>query len=82
VLVKRNGQCVIADLGLAVRYEGRTGILDIPANEKFGTVRYLAPEVLDGNLNLKNFESLKAVDVYSLALVMWEICHRCQFYGK
>ena len=81
VLVKRNGQCVIADLGLAVRYEGRTGWLDIPANEKFGTIRYLAPEVLDGNLNLKNFESLKAVDVYALALVMWEICHRCQFYG-
>ncbi|OQV21960.1 TGF-beta receptor type-1 [Hypsibius exemplaris] len=82
VLVKRNGQCVIADLGLAVRYEGKTGILDIPANEKFGTIRYLAPEVLDGNLNLKNFESLKAVDIYALALVMWEICHRCQFYGS
>jgi TGF-beta receptor type-1 len=81
VLVKRNGQCVIADLGLAVRYEGRTGVVDIPNNEKFGTIRYLAPEILDGNMNMKNFESLKAGDVYALALVLWEICHRCQFLG-
>ena len=73
---------MIADLGLAVRYEGKTGLLDFPANEKAGTVRYLAPEVLNKNLNLRNFESLKSVDVYALGLTMWEICHRCRICGK
>ncbi|GAU88848.1 hypothetical protein RvY_01473 [Ramazzottius varieornatus] len=82
VLVKRNGQCVIADLGLAVRYEGKTGLMNFPANEKAGTVRYLAPEVLNKSLNLRNFESLKSVDVYALGLTLWEICHRSRICGS
>ncbi|XP_055347719.1 TGF-beta receptor type-1-like [Paramacrobiotus metropolitanus] len=80
ILVKRNLQCAIADLGLAVAYD-HTGHINLPHNDKVGTVRYLPPEVLDSNLNLTNFESIKAVDVYALALVLWEICHRCAFAG-
>ena len=40
--------------------------------------RYLAPEVLDDSMNVSNFESFKAADVYALGLVFWEICQRCQ----
>ena len=34
ILVKRNGQCCIADLGLAVMHSQRTNTVDIPANNK------------------------------------------------
>ncbi|KAH6930578.1 hypothetical protein HPB50_014744 [Hyalomma asiaticum] len=43
-----------------------------------GTLRYMAPEVLEGAVNLRDCESsLKQVDVYALGLVLWEIATRC-----
>ena len=43
-----------------------------------GTVRYMAPEVLGGALNLRDCESaLKQVDVYALGLLYWESFRRC-----
>ena len=43
-----------------------------------GTIRYMAPEVLDGAVNLWDSEaSLKQIDVYSLGLVFWEVAMRC-----
>ena len=43
-----------------------------------GTLRYMAPEVLEGAVNLKDCESaLKQVDVYALGLVYWETFRRC-----
>ncbi|GAU96009.1 hypothetical protein RvY_07517 [Ramazzottius varieornatus] len=77
ILVKRNGQCVVADLGLAVRFDSHTGLVDIPVNDKVGTNRYLSPEVLDDTINIKNFESFKAADLYALGLVYWEMTRRC-----
>jgi hypothetical protein len=38
----------------------------------------MAPEVLDGTINDRNFESFKAADIYALGLVYWEILRRCQ----
>ena len=43
-------------------------------------MRYMAPEVLNESLSLK-FESFKQVDVYTLGLVLWEICQRKSEYG-
>ncbi|KAI8497057.1 Bone morphogenetic protein receptor type-2 [Branchiostoma belcheri] len=44
-----------------------------------GTVRYMAPEVLEGAVNLRDFESaLKQVDMYAVGLILWEIATRCQ----
>lgn len=42
----------------------------------------MAPEILEGAVNLRDCEiSLKQTDVYSLGLVLWELCMRCQdFY--
>lgn len=50
-----------------------------------GTVRYMAPEVLGGALNLRDYEAaLKQVDVYALGLLLWESFRRCLqlFPGK
>ena len=45
ILVKSNGTCAIADLGLAVRYDSVIDTVDIVPNNRVGTKRYLAPEV-------------------------------------
>ena len=76
ILVKNDGTCCIADLGMAVRYNSNTGIVDVPTNTRVGTRRYLAPETLSDQLNLMDFEAVKATDVYALGLVLWEILRR------
>ena len=40
ILVKRNGACCIADLGLAVRYDSTADAVDIAPNNRVGTKRY------------------------------------------
>lgn len=38
----------------------------------------MAPEVLEGAVNLRDCETaLKQIDVYSIGLVLWELCTRC-----
>lgn len=76
ILVKNDGTCCIADLGMAVRYNSNTGIVDVPTNTRVGTRRYLAPEILENRLNLMDFEAVKATDIYALGLVLWEILRR------
>ena len=50
-----------------------------------GTLRYLAPEVLDGHIDLKGVSTLMAsqtqIDMYAVALVMWELVTRCAWEG-
>ena len=47
IMVKRNGECAIGDLGLAVRYNSTLRKVDVPVSTKAGTVRYMAPQVND-----------------------------------
>uniref|UniRef100_T1ITM8 receptor protein serine/threonine kinase n=1 Tax=Strigamia maritima TaxID=126957 RepID=T1ITM8_STRMM len=77
ILVKKNGSCAIADFGLAVRYLSDTNEIDISRNTRVGTRRYMAPEVLDETLNTFHFDSFKMADMYSFALVLWEIARCC-----
>ncbi|KAM4571054.1 activin A receptor type 1Ba isoform 1-T1 [Fundulus diaphanus] len=81
ILVKKNGTCAIADLGLAVRHESITDTIDIAPNQRVGTKRYMAPEVLDETINMKHFDSFKCADIYALGLVYWEIARRCNTGG-
>ena len=37
----------------------------------------MAPEVLDARVNLHNMQAFKQIDIYALALVMWEVVWRC-----
>ena len=83
ILVKNDGQCCIADFGLAVRHDlVHDTIEHISRNLQQGTKRYMAPEVLDGTLNYKLFDSFKQCDVYAMGLVYWEIARRCECPGK
>ncbi|KAI1900213.1 hypothetical protein AGOR_G00047690 [Albula goreensis] len=77
VLVKKNGACCIADLGLAVKFISDTNEVDIPPNTRVGTKRYMPPEVLDESLNRNHFQSYIMADMYSFGLILWEIARRC-----
>jgi len=80
ILVKKDLTCVIADLGLCVKLTDADEV-DIPFNNKVGTKRYMAPELLDETINEKHFDCWKRADVYSLGLVYWELARRCQYNG-
>ena len=43
-----------------------------------GTSRYMAPELLERLVNLTDIELFKRVDVYAMALVLWEMANRCE----
>uniref|UniRef100_A0A1I7X775 receptor protein serine/threonine kinase n=1 Tax=Heterorhabditis bacteriophora TaxID=37862 RepID=A0A1I7X775_HETBA len=43
-----------------------------------GTVRYMAPELLQGSINLFDpIISLPQIDTYACGIVLWEILWRC-----
>lgn len=46
-----------------------------------GTARYMSPEALESRVNLEDGESFKQMDVYSAALVLWEMASRCRAIG-
>ncbi len=55
ILVKSDGSCCIADLGLAVRYS--KGVLDMPDNNKVGTrVRHILLAFFPYYSSFKNVE--------------------------
>lgn len=80
ILVKSDMACCIADFGLSVTYESSKKLLDVAENTRVGTKRYMAPEVLDETLKTDDFESYKRADIYSFALVLWEITRRYLAY--
>ncbi|XP_013136591.1 PREDICTED: bone morphogenetic protein receptor type-2-like [Papilio polytes] len=50
----------------------------VSAEGQAGTLRYLSPEALEGALDLSGARAaLCAVDVFALALVLWEMLWRC-----
>uniref|UniRef100_A0A3Q3JX21 Serine/threonine-protein kinase receptor n=1 Tax=Monopterus albus TaxID=43700 RepID=A0A3Q3JX21_MONAL len=77
ILIKKNGTCCIADLGLAVKFNSDTNEVDIPLSNRVGTRRYMAPEVLDESLNKNHFQAYIMADMYSYGLVIWEMARRC-----
>ncbi|XP_034004371.1 LOW QUALITY PROTEIN: bone morphogenetic protein receptor type-2-like [Trematomus bernacchii] len=82
VLLRSDLSCVLADFGLSMALTGsrppRPGDPDTMAISEVGTVRYMAPEVLGGALDLRDCASaLKQVDVYALGLLYWESFRRC-----
>ncbi|XP_045209130.2 bone morphogenetic protein receptor type-2-like [Mercenaria mercenaria] len=85
VLVKPDLSLVIADLGFCMTtmgskliHKGHTENAEQTSLTDVGTLRYMAPELLDGAVNLRDCEaSLKQIDMYAFGLVMWEISSRC-----
>ncbi|XP_055976083.1 anti-Muellerian hormone type-2 receptor [Sorex fumeus] len=87
VLIRDDGSCAIGDLGLALVLPGLTqppAWAPTPprgpaAIMEAGTQRYMAPELLDKTLDLQDWgTALRRADVYSLALLLWEVLSRCQ----
>jgi activin receptor type-1 len=82
ILVKQDYTCAIADLGLAVIHHKEQNQVDIDTkNNRVGTKRYMAPEVLDETMDTTWFDSYKKVDVYAFGLVLWELCLRTVSHG-
>ncbi|XP_015265049.1 PREDICTED: serine/threonine-protein kinase receptor R3-like [Gekko japonicus] len=81
ILVKKNRQCCIADLGLAVMHSQSNDYLDIGNNPRVGTKRYMAPEVVDEQIRMDCFESFKQTDIWAYGLVLWEIARRTVVNG-
>ncbi|XP_016978796.1 bone morphogenetic protein receptor type-2 [Drosophila rhopaloa] len=90
VLVQADLSCCIADFGFALKvfgskyeYKGEVAMAETKSINEVGTLRYMAPELLEGAVNLRDCEtSLKQMDVYALGLVLWEVATRCSdFYA-
>uniref|UniRef100_A0A1B0DH78 Serine/threonine-protein kinase receptor n=1 Tax=Phlebotomus papatasi TaxID=29031 RepID=A0A1B0DH78_PHLPP len=86
ILVKADLTCTLCDFGFAMKtfgpryeYRGEIALAETKSINEVGTLRYMAPEVLEGAVNLRDCESaLKQIDVYALGLVLWELSTRCQ----
>lgn len=73
----------ITDFGLSLvtsgskyYWAGRERQAEFCSLAEAGTLRYMAPELLEGAVNLKDCENaLKQADVYALALVLWEVAN-------
>ncbi|XP_071448158.1 bone morphogenetic protein receptor type-2 [Hetaerina americana] len=85
ILVKSDLSCCLSDFGFAMKisgskyyYNGEEQHTSTKSINDVGTLRYMAPEVLEGAVNLRDCESsLKQIDVYALGLVLWETAMRC-----
>ncbi|KAM4658437.1 TGF-beta receptor type-2 [Amazona ochrocephala] len=82
ILVKNDLTCCLCDFGLSLRLDPSLSVDDLANSGQVGTARYMAPEVLESRMNLENVESFKQTDVYSMALVLWEMTSRCNGVGE
>ncbi|GCC25194.1 TGF-beta receptor type-2 [Chiloscyllium punctatum] len=82
ILVKNKQECVLCDFGLALRLDPSLTAEDFANSGQVGTARYMAPEVLESRVNLEDLESFKQMDIYSMALVLWEMASRCEVIGE
>ncbi|XP_060523087.1 bone morphogenetic protein receptor type-1B-like [Cylas formicarius] len=78
ILVKRNKECCLADFSKAVKFSSCKNELDVPRFSKNSHLRYLAPEILEQNFDVDNFEAYKMSDIYSVGLIVWEMLNRCK----
>jgi bone morphogenetic protein receptor type-2 len=84
ILIDKNLVPYIADFGLSLRtkgsryyFGGKERQAEFCSLSDAGTLRYMAPELLEGAVNLKDLENaLKQADIYALALLIWEITNR------
>uniref|UniRef100_A0A3P8VRH2 TGF-beta receptor type-2 n=1 Tax=Cynoglossus semilaevis TaxID=244447 RepID=A0A3P8VRH2_CYNSE len=82
ILVKNDLTCCLCDFGLALCLDSSLSVDDLANSGQVGTARYMAPEVLEARLDLENTESFKQTDIYSMALVLWEMTSRCEAIGE
>ncbi|KAI3379788.1 hypothetical protein SNEBB_011031 [Seison nebaliae] len=76
ILVKSDLTCCIGDLGMCVAEIDNLGNIEPNIQIYSGTRRYMAPEILQ-HMAKHHIGALMAADVYSFALVMWELMNSC-----
>jgi bone morphogenetic protein receptor type-1B len=77
ILVKSTLACCIGDFGLAVSYNSQLERLDCVTNRvREGSHRFMAPECLSETLDIRSIDELKRTDIYSYAIVLWELVKR------
>ncbi|TWW61840.1 Anti-Muellerian hormone type-2 receptor [Takifugu flavidus] len=87
VLVRADGACVLCDFGCSAILHSFSGChrqsnTTSPLNlVQWGTLRYMSPELLEGSVHLHNKWYLMHADVYSLALLLWEIWMCCSDFS-
>ena len=74
--------CCVIDILSDLFHDSESNEVDVAPNPRQGTKRYMAPEVLEMLLNVKNFDAFKQADMYAFGLVMWEIARCCAVAGK
>ncbi|XP_074524936.1 bone morphogenetic protein receptor type-2-like [Halichoeres trimaculatus] len=83
VLVRADGTCVLCDFGCSTILRSCSGRLSqsfatkTESHALLGTLRYMAPEILEGSVNLSNTWCLLQGDIYALGLLLWEIWMHC-----
>lgn len=77
VLIRSDFTACISDLGLAVKLDS-TG--SIENHGQVGTARYMSPEVLEGAIYFQR-EAYQRIDIYALALILWEMASRTEISG-
>ncbi|XP_061579286.1 TGF-beta receptor type-2 [Cololabis saira] len=82
IVVKNRKESALCDFGLALRLDLSLTVDDYANSGQVGTARYMAPEVLESRVNLEDLEAFKQMDVYSMALVLWEMASRCDAIGE
>lgn len=78
ILVKSDLTCCIGDLGLALSGD-KDGKVVQQGNIRTGTKRYMAPEILAKKIDCRFLDSFQKAEMYSLALVLWELLRSCKF---
>ncbi|RNA19827.1 TGF-beta receptor type-1 isoform X4 [Brachionus plicatilis] len=78
ILVKSDLSCCIGDLGLALSGD-RDGKVVQQGSVRTGTKRYMAPEILAKRIDARYLENFQKAEMYSVALVLWELLRSCQF---
>lgn len=82
VLLKSNGECCLGDMTCCVTLDPQQkSVLPVCSSQE---LRYRPPELIEesGQDHIEGFDAHLRGDVYSLALVMWEICRRCDVHGQ
>lgn len=84
IYVKKGGECAIGDFALALKSDCELSEKEIEKNPRQASKLYMAPELLDKTLvaGKSPFTLLLMADIYSLALVLWEIAFRTVSEGK
>lgn len=78
ILVTAEKTCCFSDFSRAIKCKSNETVSSIYKDTFNSDIRYLAPEMLNHSFNDQEVASYMLSDVYSFALVIWEILKRCR----